>query len=45
VIDDIVHVGAIEAMEVYRGPSQTPPRFAGGEMGCGVVVIWTQRRV
>lgn len=45
VIDDIVHVPAIEAMEIYRGPSQTPPRFAGSERGCGVVVIWTQRRV
>lgn len=42
-IDDIVHVAAVEAMEVYRGPSQTPPQFAGGETGCGVVVIWTRR--
>lgn len=44
IIDDIIHVGAVEAVEVYRGPSQTPARFAGGEIGCGVVVIWTQRR-
>lgn len=44
-IDDIIHVGAVEAVEVYRGPSQTPARFAGGEIGCGVVVIWSQRRV
>jgi hypothetical protein len=44
-IDDIIHVAAIEAMEVYRGPSQTPARFAGSEDGCGVVVIWTQQRV
>lgn len=44
-IDDIVHVAAIEALEVYRGPSQTPARFAGGESGCGVVVIWTQHKV
>lgn len=45
VIDDVVHVAAVEAVEVYRGPSQTPARFAGVETGCGVVVIWTQRRV
>lgn len=44
-IDDIVHVAAIEALEVYRGPSQTPARFAGGQGGCGVIVIWTQQRV
>jgi len=44
-IDDIVHVAAIEALEVYRGPSQTPARFAGVEAGCGVIVIWTQQRV
>ncbi|CAA9372511.1 MAG: hypothetical protein AVDCRST_MAG68-5659 [uncultured Gemmatimonadetes bacterium] len=44
-IDDIIHVAAIEAMEVYRGPSQTPARFAGNEGGCGVVVIWTQQRI
>jgi hypothetical protein len=43
-IDDIVAVSAVEAIEVYRGPSQTPAQFAGGETGCGVVVIWTQRQ-
>ncbi len=43
-IDDIIHVAAIEALEVYRGPSQTPARFAGSQ-GCGVVVIWTQQRI
>jgi hypothetical protein len=45
VIDNIVHVPAIEALEVYRGPSQTPSRFASADNGCGVVVIWTQRRI
>ena len=44
-IDDIVHVAAIEAVEVYRGPSQTPARFSNAESGCGVIVIWTQRNV
>lgn len=44
-IDDIIQVTAIEAVEVYRGPSQTPARFAGPEIGCGVIVIWTQEQV
>ncbi len=44
-IDNIVHVTSIEALEVYRGPSQTPANFAGIETGCGVVVIWTKERV
>jgi hypothetical protein len=44
-IDDIISVSAVEAVEVYRGPSQTPARFAGPEIGCGVIVIWTQQQV
>jgi len=43
-IDDIIAVTAIEAVEVYRGPSQTPPQFAGPETGCGVIVIWSRRQ-
>ncbi|HEX8670823.1 MAG TPA: carboxypeptidase regulatory-like domain-containing protein [Longimicrobium sp.] len=44
-IDEIIAISAVEAVEVYRGPSQTPARFAGPEVGCGVVVIWTQQQV
>ncbi len=44
-IDEIIAVSAVEAVEVYRGPSQTPARFAGPEVGCGVIVIWTQQQV
>ena len=37
---------AIEAMEVYRGTSETPPQFSNTMMGdpaaCGVIVIWTR---
>lgn len=44
-IDDIIAISAVEAVEVYRGPSQTPARFAGPEIGCGVIVIWTQQQV
>jgi hypothetical protein len=44
VIDDLVHLEAVEAVEVYRGPSETPARFSSQEKGCGVVVVWTKRR-
>ena len=30
------------AIEVYRGPSETPPRFSFGGSSCGTIVIWTR---
>ena len=33
---------AIEAVEVYRGPSETPARFRQRDTACGVIVIWTR---
>lgn len=41
-IDDLVHLESVEAVEVYRGPSETPARFNSMERGCGVVVVWTK---
>jgi hypothetical protein len=32
----------IEAIEVFRGPSEIPARFRQRETGCGLVVIWTR---
>lgn len=32
----------IEGIEVYRGPSETPPRFRQRDTACGVIVIWTR---
>lgn len=32
----------IMAMEIYRGPSETPPRFDFQGEGCGTIVVWTQ---
>ncbi len=40
-IDEIVPV-QIEAIEVFRGPSEIPARFRQRETGCGLVVIWTR---
>jgi hypothetical protein len=45
---DEVNLAWIEALEIYRGPAEVPPRFtsfSGSERGsCGVIVIWTRSR-
>ena len=33
---------AIEAVEVYRGPSETPAKLRQRDTACGVIVIWTR---
>lgn len=40
-IDDL-NRDDILAIEVYRGPSETPPQFLFRYGGCGAIVIWTQ---
>jgi hypothetical protein len=35
-----IRAGDIEAIEVYRGPAQTPPEYATGDSECGVIAIW-----
>lgn len=32
----------IYAIELYRGPSETPAEFIDGNAACGVIVIWTR---
>lgn len=39
--DDISPV-SIEAIEVYRGASEIPPKFRARETACGLIVIWTR---
>jgi hypothetical protein len=34
---------AIEAIEYYAGPAEVPPRYAGSNVECGVLVIHTRR--
>lgn len=33
----------IEAVEVYRGASEIPGEFSGGDARCGAIVVWTRR--
>ncbi|MEX2282599.1 MAG: carboxypeptidase regulatory-like domain-containing protein [Gemmatimonadota bacterium] len=40
---EAVHLTDIEAIEVYKGPSEVPPQYGGAEAACGVILIW--RRV
>ena len=42
-IDDLVLLDDIDGIEIYHGPSETPPAFNRGA-DCGVLVIWTRRR-
>jgi hypothetical protein len=46
-IDDLVSLPEVEAIEVYRGPSELPAEFHGfyGGGNCGAVVVWTRRNV
>ena len=34
---------SIEAVEVFRGLSETPAQFADPDLRCGVVAVWTRR--
>lgn len=40
-MDDISPL-LIEAVEVYRGPSETPSKLRQRDTACGVIVIWTR---
>jgi hypothetical protein len=40
-LDDITPT-AIEAIEIYRGPAETPARFRQRETACGLIVVWTK---
>jgi hypothetical protein len=42
-LDALVPPRDILAVEVYRGPSEVPVEFAGNDVTCGVVIIWTKR--
>jgi hypothetical protein len=39
---DHLAISEIQAIEVYRGPSETPPELNRMNAGCGVIAIWTR---
>ena len=39
---DDLSPNAMEAIEVYRGPAETPPQFRQVDTACGLIVIWTR---
>jgi len=43
-LDLMISVNQIYAIEVYSGPSQTPPEFNRAGSNCGVIAFWTRLR-
>jgi hypothetical protein len=42
-LDALLQPVNIQAIEIYRSPSETPLEFGGSQVTCGAVVFWTQR--
>jgi hypothetical protein len=43
-MDAVLQPDQIVGIEVYKGPSETPPQFQGADGGnCGTIVVWTKR--
>jgi hypothetical protein len=42
-INELVHPMDVIAVEVYRGPAETPGQYLDSNSQCGVVLIWTRR--
>ncbi|MGH7470629.1 MAG: carboxypeptidase-like regulatory domain-containing protein [Longimicrobiales bacterium] len=42
-LDMLLQPVNIQAIEIYRSPSETPLEFGGNQVTCGAVVFWTQR--
>jgi hypothetical protein len=41
-INSVVNPNQIEALEVFRGPSEIPVEFNDNNSACGVILIWTR---
>jgi hypothetical protein len=40
---DEIPMADVEAVEVYRGPSEIPIQYRGSTSACGVILLWTRR--
>jgi hypothetical protein len=43
-LDQFVPVDYLEAIEVYKGPSEVPAEYNRTGSACGVIVFWTRQR-
>ena len=41
-LENVLPGSEVGAIEIYAGPSETPPKFLGASNGCGSIVIWTK---
>ena len=41
-INAVVNPGQVEAIEVFRGPSEIPTQYNDNNSMCGVILIWTR---
>lgn len=41
-INSVVNPGQVEAIEVFRGPSEIPVQYNDNNSMCGVILIWTR---
>jgi hypothetical protein len=41
-INSVVNPNQVEALEIFRGPSEIPPQYNDNNSMCGVVLIWTR---
>ena len=39
---DAIFATDLEAVEVFRGPSEVPPQYGGANAACGVILVWTR---
>lgn len=42
VVDDVLAVGAIEALEFYEGGTQVPVEYQSNGSSCGVIAVWSR---
>ena len=42
-INAVVDPGQVEAIEVFRGPSEIPVQYNDNNSQCGVILIWTRK--
>jgi hypothetical protein len=41
-VDQVASIVSLEAIEIYRGPSETPIMYQNTGSACGTVLLWTR---